>query len=304
MIKTIIGIDGGATKTHGAMFDQTGNILKQHFSGFCNFGVDEDVSKKNIKEAIDALLKQAEGECLVERIIIGSAGYSKLKNKDEYIADLKKEYGIEVMLVTDAQLALASIRKNEYLPTILILGGTGSIVLATKANQLFRVGGSGHLLGDEGSAYHLAIKALKHVINEFESTKKLSEFSIKILQEINIENREDLIHFVYSKNKKEIADLSKVISALAISQNEEAITLLKEEGLELAEQAIKAYGQLASKEQVIIGLQGGFLLNAPHVRETLIERLNESNMLFKLCEDHPDPVVGAYYLGSQSLRER
>ncbi len=297
MFKYMIGIDGGATKTLGAIFDSSGNILKQTISGFCNFGVDEEVSKANIKQVIDSLLEYAKDQIQIDYILIGSAGYSKLKNREEYVLDLQKRYGIKTNLVTDAEIALASIRKDSQVPTILILGGTGSIVLATKDNKIIRVGGSGHLLGDEGSAYHLAIKALKWVLSEYESGNELSAFSKTVLSNIQIETHEDLIHYVYSKNKKEIAELSKKISVLAESKNEIAVSLLQSEGEDLATQAIKAYHQQNSNEQVIIGLQGGFLLNAPYVKETLLNRLSESKIDFKICEEHPEPVIGSYYLG-------
>lgn len=304
MFKHMIAIDGGATKTHGVIFDASGNIQKEKISGYCNFGVDEIASKTNIKATIDALLENTKGIYEIDFILIGTAGYSNLKNKKGFIEELQECYHIPVFLHTDADLALASIRKNTNTPTILILGGTGSIVLATEENEVIRIGGSGHILGDEGSAYHAAISGLKFVMDEFESKRPRSTFSKHLLDEINIQTHEELIHYVYSKNKKEIAELSKTISKLSLEGNSTAIKLLSQEGHELAQQAIKAYGLLTSKEPTIIGFQGGFLLNAPYVKESLNDRLNESMMKYQIIEDHVDPILGAYYLGLlKTIRE-
>ena len=48
---------------------------------------------------------------------------------------------------------------------MVVIAGTGSIVLArNRAGQLTRVGGWGHVLGDAGSAYWIAVESVKAAI--------------------------------------------------------------------------------------------------------------------------------------------
>ncbi|WP_443110729.1 BadF/BadG/BcrA/BcrD ATPase family protein [Caloramator sp. mosi_1] len=44
---------------------------------------------------------------------------------------------------------------------IITISGTGSISVGKKENEIMRAGGWGHILGDEGSGYHISLKALK-----------------------------------------------------------------------------------------------------------------------------------------------
>ena len=52
----------------------------------------------------------------------------------------------------------------------MAIGGTGSVIIMIEhENEINRLGGWGHILGDGGSAYHFVIAALKQLIDEYET---------------------------------------------------------------------------------------------------------------------------------------
>lgn len=55
--------------------------------------------------------------------------------------------------------------------------------------------------------------------------------------------------------------------------------------------------------EVRIGVRGSFLLNAPYVLETLIKSLDQMNIKYTIDDSLSDPVIGAYYLAMEYLKE-
>jgi len=68
----------------------------------------------------------------------------------------------------------------------------------------------------------------------------------------------------------------------------------------------KILNQLRKRRLVLSrkGWGGGFLLNAPYVKETLIEELRKSIKDFEIDIYPIEPVIGAYYLGFLKLSKR
>ncbi|MDA3931326.1 MAG: hypothetical protein PF513_01165 [Tenericutes bacterium] len=291
----IIGVDGGATKTLGVLFDLNGKEIKRVVKGFGNFSVNTQETIDHLYEVIDSLISEIDKTSLA-MIQVGIAGYSNYPEKEVLIRNIIKRYKVIVSIVTDAEIALNSVKRNRNKNVIMILGGTGSVVMYDNQDEIQLIGGFGHLLGDEGSGYHLAITALKNIINQFEERQEITPLSKSILKEIDALEYSEIKNFVYNNQKIEIAKLSKFISEHAIKGDEEAINLFKNEGILLAKQAIKAYRAMNTLEEVIIGIKGGFLLNAPYVKEALMSELNKNNIKFKMDESSVEPVFGAYYL--------
>jgi len=299
----IIGVDGGGTKTLGVIFDAQGREVDRSVSGFSNFSVSESQTKKHLFEVIEALYKKVPGQ-KIDMIQMGIAGYSNYRHKESLTKSIRDRYKTDLSLVTDAEIALHSIKRNRDNPVIMVLGGTGSVVIYEDQHEMHMIGGFGHLLGDEGSGYHLAITALKQVINQFEERKSISPLSTSILKEINASDYSDIKSFVYNNQKVEIARLSEFIAKHALAGDQEAIDLFIHEGNLLASQTLKAYDAMAHHEKVIIGFKGGFLLNAPYVKETLTHTLNQHHVDYQMDTSSVEPVVGAYYLAKRHMDKR
>ncbi len=303
MSKYIIGVDGGGTKTLGVLYSLQGEEIKRSISGFANFSVNEKETIEHLQKVLDKLTKDID---LVDlsMIQIGIAGYSNFTRKADLKNDLIKKYHCEVSLVTDAEIALYSVKKTSEMHVIMVLGGTGSAVMYEVAGEVKLIGGFGHLLGDEGSGYHLAITALKNIINQYEEQKEITPLTHNILKEIGAESYSEIKTFVYNNKKTEIAKLSEFIAEYALNKDVEAINLFENEGRLLARQALKAYQAMNAPREVIIGIKGGFLLNAPYVKDALVSELNNYNISYTLDASTTEPVLGAYYLAKRQLLKR
>lgn len=299
-MKYIISVDGGGTTTLGVLFDTSGLELKRVENGFSNFSVNVDISKSNILTTISQLAEGVLQEDLL-MIQIGVAGYTNFTQKEIFAQLLEEKYRCKVSMDTDAAIAYYSVKRDSELDVIMVLGGTGSVITYEHDNVIKFVGGFGHILGDQGSGYHMSVKALRNVIRQHEESKTVSKLSNDILTELHTDDYNDIKSFVYNNQKKQIAELSKFIATKALEDDKEAIKLLIDEGVYLAEQTVNAARLLHSKSTVLIGLKGGFLQHAPYVKETFIQQLKKSGIEHKIDERITEPVYGGYFLALKRL---
>lgn len=302
MYNYIVAIDGGGTKTAGILYSLDGKALRHALKGFSNFAIDEIAAKENIYALIDELLQNLNYNRVY--IQMGIAGTSKLFNKERFLKEIENRYRATANLVTDATICLYAIEKKHDEALIMAIGGTGSVILIEKDNVIHRTGGWGHILGDEGSAYHLVISAIKNIVYEYENCLPYSPLSKHLLKVMEIENIFEMIEYVYNRDKSTIASLSLEIQKVARENDEYATSLLKEEGLLLAKQIINAHRRFINKdEHVVISLRGSFVLKALYVKEVVLEELNKNISNFRVDYEGNEPVYGAYVLAKLNIEK-
>ncbi|MDD2575486.1 MAG: BadF/BadG/BcrA/BcrD ATPase family protein [Acholeplasmataceae bacterium] len=299
MFDYVIGIDGGGTKTLGALYSIDGLEIKRVQLGFSNFSVDEVKAKNTLIELIETLLKDLDVSKKVF-IQMGIAGASRLSNKESFIDYLESKFNCKVDLDTDALIALYSVDKRKGEIPILAIGGTGSIVMIEKAQIVERIGGWGHLLGDEGSAYHLVITAIKNIISEYELGQGLGVLSEHLLKKMDLDDPKGIIDYVYNKPKSELALLSSEIQQIAKTDSL-AKSLLINEAKMLSGQIITAYKRFINDENIVIALKGSFALKALYVKETILEDLKKHLPNARIDEAGYEPVYGAYRLAKNKV---
>jgi len=302
MSKYIIGVDGGGTKTLGVLFNLEGTELKRCVSGFSNFNIDYDQATQHLIEVLDELtinLKHTD-ELWIQ---LGISGYSKIREKESFEDALGEKYHAKVSLESDVLIALYDVKKTKNVSVIMVIGGTGSVVMYSDQNRLEQIGGYGHLLGDEGSAYHLSITALKDVIDVYEDTGAYDDFGKMILDYLEVKHHFGIRDFVYSNEKTKVANISTFIDELASNGHKKAIKMIEDEAISLARQTVRAYLKMQKNEHLIIALRGGLLTKSHLMKKVFINQLNMSIKDYELNESDESPVKGAYYLSLLKLKK-
>jgi len=160
-----IGIDGGGTHSFAVGVDSTGRMLASAEAGSLNFfGAGLPTARRHLKKLNESLERQLPPKTQIDRIVVGCAALFSDATEAE-----KEElcHGIlplqRTRVVSDSQTACFGATLGR--PGVVIIAGTGSIVVAQNEDgQQRRVGGWGHILGDAGSAYWMAVEAVKVVI--------------------------------------------------------------------------------------------------------------------------------------------
>src|SRR5439155_2424932 len=161
----VIGIDGGGTHSFAIAVDLAGKRSATAAAGSLNFfGSGLPSARQNLKMLIGSLKRQLRPKTPIDRIVVGCAALfadaanAEKKNLCRGILPLQR-----TRVVSDCQTACFGATLGR--PSVVIIAGTGSIVVAqNEKGQRERVGGWGHILGDAGSAYWMAVEAIKAAI--------------------------------------------------------------------------------------------------------------------------------------------
>lgn len=211
-----LGIDGGGTKTTVAAGDENKNILLKETGATVNFySVGMEKARENFKEIIDRISEKL-GVCEFENVFIGSSALECEAN-EKIIRDFTD--GIlnarKIGMNSDLYVALKSAESDGA--KIVVISGTGSMAIGEDENgNISKRGGWGHILGDEGSAYSIAVSLLKKAVCEYDNgscENLISEICVKL----GIENFSHLTDFIYGKDttKEKIASLSLLVDEKA-----------------------------------------------------------------------------------------
>ncbi|MFL0247214.1 N-acetylglucosamine kinase [Candidatus Clostridium stratigraminis] len=301
-MRYIIGVDGGGTKTESIAYNLEGEEVGRGYGGFGNALLGFDKAIENIELSMKNCIKGVEeghydASCVF--IYLGLAGIEAESVRSKLEKTLNGDFNLPVKAVNDAEIALASLLKGE--DGILTISGTGSISYGLYNGRTERSGGWGHLLGDEGSGYHIAINAFKNMIFEKEHNLPASPLSKAIMEKLSIEKPENIIDFIYSSGKGDIASFVPIVVKQAEEGDEIAEEILIKAGKDLAEMTYNLYKKLSFKNEVAIGIKGSILTKVKLVRNSFEEALRERIGSFSIVDEEVSPAKGAFYLAKKLL---
>jgi N-acetylglucosamine kinase-like BadF-type ATPase len=163
-----LGIDGGGTKTTFLLVDEYYNEICHVQSGPSNYlSVGAEAAREAVTQGVSHLTERPDIVCA------GFAGAGRPDSVAFYKEVLKSLIpGAQIIIESDA--FIASIGAIGIDPGILLIAGTGSIVIGRdKDRTMFRVGGWGPHFGDEGSGFWIgreAVRAALRSVDAQEST--------------------------------------------------------------------------------------------------------------------------------------
>ena len=150
-----------------------------------------------------------------DAIAIGMAGARDESDRKRIRAAVEAVWG-KVPLVVTHDLAIALAANDSPAKTkVLVLSGTGSCCYGESGKSTQKVGGWGHLLGDRGSGYEIALAALKEAIFQFDRNGKWGALGEQILRSLLLNEPNDLITWAQGATKFEIAALAPAVFATA-----------------------------------------------------------------------------------------
>ncbi|PFU28792.1 ATPase [Bacillus cereus] len=291
-MKYMIGIDGGGTKTEAIAFDKDGNELVRATSGFGNILIDFEEALVHIMEAIDQCQKNVvKGHCVC--ICLGLAGISGA-NINELTLRLKQKYGIQIEVFNDAMIAHAAALKGK--DGILTIGGTGAICIGKKGKVYEYSGGWGHILGDEGSGYWIALQALKRMVNQLDQGVRLCPLSLRIQDEFQLLTSSHIKSLVYSSAKDKVAAITPFVIREARNGNDAAHEIMMQAGKELARITIDVYNKMQFDLSASIAVSGSILRFVPEIYDEFKKCCEKSIGKVTFISQSQSAVKGTYYL--------
>lgn len=281
----IIGMDCGGTKITAEAFDTKGVSIGKSYGSSGNIIVNYASVLENIRSTFLNLTQQLQGSC--QLLVLGIAGIQSSGLEATLTKDLS-DLNVSIKMYTDAQLAYLS--HFSYRTGILMIAGTGSIAIGFKQQQWYRVGGWGHLLGDEGSGYWIGLTAVQQTLKEKDQTKNYGPLTLALFDHFQVKTVYELVSKFYQANKAQIAELTQIVITLS-DTDIKAASILEKAGQKLAQQTISLANNL-QLEKVSVLISGSILEKIEQVSSSYSQALANSPINFYI-EKRQSPVTSA-----------
>src|SRR5438094_5288094 len=182
-----LGIDGGGSKTTFLLVDEYYNEICHVEAGPSNWlSIGADAAKQAISQGISHLTERPNIVCA------GFAGAARSDSAAFYKEVLESLIpGAQIIIESDA--FIASIGAIGIDPGILLIAGTGSIVIGRdKDRNMFRVGGWGPYFGDEGSGFWIGREAVRAALRSLD-LQASSDFAMRVAKHLTLKSISEVV---------------------------------------------------------------------------------------------------------------
>ncbi|MBD2337036.1 ATPase [Calothrix sp. FACHB-156] len=228
----VLGIDGGGSKTVCVLMDETRQVISRGKAGASNYqSIGVDAARQSIEFAIMAATDQAVNitkPIKITAICLGLAGVGRAEDieivrslvqvlQNSELLPINWELpASKIVICHDALIALVGGIGNHV--GIVAAAGTGSIVFGRNHQGVTkRVGGWGYILGDEGSAYKIAIAGVQAALKAYDGTGMPTSLVDIFKAYLELPNLEALVELIYRRGwgVTEIAALAEIVDLAA-----------------------------------------------------------------------------------------
>ena len=239
----------------------------------------------------------------VAAVCMGLAGVDRTNGLD-VIHDwaTKVDLAASLQVANDATLLLAAGTPDGW--GLAVIAGTGSIAFVERQDgHVGRGGGWGYLLGDEGSAYAIALSGLRAACRSYDGVGPKTLLVERFVKSMGLQDASDMILAVYQGpwDRTAIAGLAPVVMEAAAGGDAIAIGIVRHESGELAQTAAAAIiSSSLPMSDLPVALAGGVLTKSEAYREEFLGALLALGVSVGPVQLVTDPVAGAIVLARKA----
>jgi N-acetylglucosamine kinase-like BadF-type ATPase len=245
----VLAVDGGGTKTQAVLVDGEGNVVGRGLGPGCNLHkVGFEECCKAVTTAVEGALEHVVGGRArgahepvwrfvpIAAACFGLAGIDSPEDEAEVSAWVRQqEIATSFQVYNDSELILAAGTPEGW--GVALISGTGSVCLGrSPEGRELRVGGWGSLLGDEGSGYGIAVRALHLVTQTADGRADATDLLKAVLHHWSLADAPALIRHVYAPTMthSELAGLATTVLNLSSTGDPAAKIIVDEAARDLA----------------------------------------------------------------------
>ncbi|SDK00682.1 N-acetylglucosamine kinase [Sediminibacillus albus] len=247
----VVGIDGGGTKTTCLFKPVSNNSLKaaSNTQSVTGQGTNPHIiGYDEVKNRLQQLLLQGMKAFSVnpreiEAVCCGLAGVGRKEDEQraekvlkDIIPSLQFSESCKFRVCSDSYIALRGAMQPSETEGVLVISGTGSNALGmSRTGAIFKSGGWGHILGDEGSGYQIGLQALNKVTRAYDGRDKDTMLTRLILEKLQLQKVEELVSYIYGnkQEKKDIATFAELVIAASEQGDEISLEIIRQAAAEL-----------------------------------------------------------------------
>lgn len=306
----LLGIDGGGSKTVAWLALRAGGeppeVIGRGTAGGSN---PQAAGFPAALENLDRAVAAAFGDAAVTprpvaAAVVGLAGCDRDEDREalsRWAEDRRLARRFRV--VHDAVPVLAAGTPEGW--GVALISGTGSFAFGEDARgRSARAGGWGYLLGDEGSAYAIALAGLRAAAQAVDGRAPATLLLQAILEKLDLQRPEQLIPAVYQPepDRPAIAGLAQLVLKTADAGDAAAAEIVGQAARDLAAMVAAVARKLDFAPRPFpLALAGSALLGSGMLQSGLMTELTNLGLQAGPVGRVPEPVAGAVAL---ALKER
>lgn len=306
----LVAVDGGGTRTRAAVADLEGRVLARGFGPSSNLqDVGLETVGKALTTAVEGALLQVPGAAWkgegsvwqsgrIAAACLGLAGVDT-REDEARLSQWLRDQGLAARfsILNDSELVLACGTPEGV--GVALISGTGSICLGRAPDgRTARVGGWGPLMGDEGSGYQLALRALRLATQTADGRADAPTLLRAALTHWSVPDAFALMHQIYAPatSPADIAGFATSVLDLGARGDAAATPLVAEVANDLVVH-VRVVVQKLKLTRPPLALGGGLLRS--HLRTLVTAALGAE---VGPVNHVTDPVVGAIALAQRLLK--
>jgi N-acetylglucosamine kinase-like BadF-type ATPase len=304
--RVLLAIDGGQTATKALIARADGTVLGGGLGGPSDhFHIEGGVEKNRraIVGAIDAAL--ATTGCPPEQIVAAGLGLTGASSRapemvEEMVRERISPRAITVVADYVTNLAGASGGK----PGVVLIAGGGAIGYGVTAEGDEAIaGGYGFLLGDEGSAFKIGLRAIAAACRGADFRDQPTVLTDVVVEYFEVDRVRELPRIIYAAgfSRERISLLAPRVVQAADAGDAAAIEIMQDAGEELARTALGVMRQLfVPGTEVAVYMTGGVFKSGTLLLDPFRSRLHQEWPEADPREPRFPPAVGALIMAAQS----
>lgn len=253
----MLGIDGGASSSKWVVLDAQGGVVAQGRAAPVTGHLFNEEMQVKVFAALDALLAEVKPHAPVA-VVAGITGLDAgTKEAQQMSVYIQQTLGLPVQRVrvlNDMDLAYRAY----FAPGagIVVYAGTGSVAYSiAQEGTVYRAGGHGFLIGDEGAGFWIGKTALRQLLRWSDAGLDTASYPLAQHLYVALGGRDwpRIRAYVYGGGRQAVAALAPAVGWAAEDGDETATQVLLQAGRELADLALTLQHRLGPLPVVLCG---------------------------------------------------
>ena len=305
MKKYVLGMDGGATKTHAALFDIDGNKVDMLEWGPTNHEVLDggfDGFRKEMKDLLSSLFSR--NSITAGDIVSSAFGMAGVDTRKQHkiISGIIENLGIkDFVLFNDAYLGVKAGCPSGV--GICVINGSGCTIAGINAEgKMIQIGGQGSLTRDVGGGGSIGMEAIRCVYDHLFRLEPYTILKDMLFEKLQISSKYDFMEVMpeaLSSGIISAGEIGKMVFEAANKGDETAISILEFVGKSLGKSVNGAIHELNFKDGDVIEVVLAGSVNVKGSNPSLVNAIKK-----EVTDKNPDkkfefiilqqpPVAGA-----------
>lgn len=301
VVKTLLAIDGGATKTAVKVIRTNGEQLLSTVGRGSNY---QALGEQQVYTELTSILNEvASLHVDIDAAVFAIAGIDTEKDLtivQNIVARSIASSSVSIkhyVVENDVEAAMRGLCRNK--PGALVISGTGAIGYSYDGSKTFRVGGWGHRVGDEGSGYWIGQAVVQAVFQAMDGRGEQTALTKYVLDCKGFANTDELMNWLYRADYRnaDLASFGSLLQSAVCEGDCVAVKIAGRAADELSLLAVTLLKQMnwspTSQQTMTFYLNGGVLKNNPSIYHIVEKEIVQfaPNVEVALCNEKPIDLI-------------